>query len=232
MPAATCQKLCESIISWRDKMQLSIPEIMQLSGCSRATVFRILRTRPKQFNHPTNQLVRPAGRKRILEARDLLYIQSLLHARPTLYLDELRDELWRQRNVYLSISTICRTVRRLALTNKTISKEASERDDLLRAIWQVEIGRYSPEQFVFIDEAGIDDHTFVRHNGWAGLGRPCIVRAAFLRGQKLSILPALSASGILALDLVEGAVNGDIFVNFVQHDLVCITVTSTLQTTN
>lgn len=101
-----------------------------------------------------------------------------------------------------------------------MTKEALERSDMLRARWLGEIGQYRAEQFVFIDEAGVDDHTAVRKVGWAGLGQACVCRVAFLRGQKFSILPALGINGIIALDIFEGSVNGERFVEFIRDHLV------------
>jgi hypothetical protein len=50
---------------------------------------------------------------------------------------------------------------------------------------------------VFVDEAGMDDR-------WAPLGQVCVRRTSFLRGQKYSIIPALSFDRILVLDIFEG----------------------------
>jgi hypothetical protein len=78
-----------------------------------------------------------------------------------------------------------------------------------------EIGCFHEVQFVFLDEAGVDDHTGERRRGWSSVGS-CVMRAAFLQGQKYSILPALDSTGIIALDIFEGAVNKkrDSFLSF------------------
>lgn len=219
MPAAITLELRNRIVAWHDELNLPIHEIIKLSGCSRSSVFRILCLQ-NEFGQPTNVLARPVGRRCVANPADLEYILGMLKARPTLYLDELRDGLWKERELYLSIPTLYRELRRLAVTHKAVTREASERDDMLRAVWQGEMGRYRAEQFVFIDESGIDGHTSRRRGGWADLGRACVCRTAFLRGKKFSILPALGITGIIALDIFEGAVNSERFIQFLRNDLV------------
>jgi len=77
-----------------------------------------------------------------------------------------------------------------------------------------------PEELVFLDEAGVDDHTGERTRGWSTVGSPCVMRAAFFRGQKYSILPALDCNGVIALDIFEGAVNKERFISFLRNDVV------------
>jgi hypothetical protein len=100
------------------------------------------------------------------------------------------------------------------------TKEAMERNEHFRATWQVVVGQYDTCQLVFVDEAGVDDHTNIRKNGWAPLGQACVRRTTFLQGRKYSILPALSCDGIFALDIFEGSVNCERFINFLCNHLV------------
>ncbi|KAI0048886.1 hypothetical protein FA95DRAFT_1490142 [Auriscalpium vulgare] len=55
--------------------------------------------------------------------------------------------------------------------------------------------------------------------GWAAIGRACVRRATFVRGQRYSILPALTYEGIIALDIFEGSVNKEKFVQFLEEEL-------------
>jgi hypothetical protein len=59
------------------------------------------------------------------------------------------------------------------------------------------------------------------------MGQSCVCRETFIRGQCYSVLPALSADGIIALDIFEGSVNKEWFVKFVEEQVVS---TSGLQT--
>ena len=44
----------------------------------------------------------------------------------------------------------------------------------------------------------------------------CVRQTSFLCGQKYSVLPVLSLDGILALDIFEGSVNCERFMDFLQ----------------
>jgi transposase len=214
-------ELRERIIAWKYELNMPISVIAQLANRCEKTVKNVLKTY-RDYNQPTNPFIRPRGRKRVLDRDDLNYIESILLAEPALFLDEIQDKLFVVRDVEVSISTLSRTLNRLAITHKAVAKEAMERNEHLRATWQINMAQYDPCQLVFVDEAGVDDRTNIRTNGWAPLGQACVRRTTFLRGQKYSILPALSQDGILALDIFEGSVNHERFVGFLRNHLVCL----------
>lgn len=99
--------------------------------------------------------------------------------------------------------------------NKHIAKEALERDELVHATWQAEYGDIPMESFVWLDESSVDDHTNQHHNGWAMLGCACVWRDTFIHGERFSVLPALTVDGIIALDIFDGSVTKDHFIQFV-----------------
>ena len=142
------------------------------------------------------------------------YISSILEANPTLYLDEIQQQLLEVRDVQVSLATLSRTFCRLQLTHKQLSKSPIERNELLCATWQAEYGDIPMEYFVWLDESAVDDKTNQRTDGWSPLGRVCVRRDAFIRGQRFSILPALTVDGIIALDIFEGSVNKVKFSSF------------------
>ena len=220
MPTATPTGLWERIIHWFYHLELPVKEIVILSGRSKSTIYAILQLY-ESYGEVTDPHANHTGRKRVLDPNDLWYIQSLLEARPTSYLDEIQENLFQNREILVSLATLSRTLRRLSLSIKQVSKEALERDELLRAIWIAENGIADPEELVFLDEAGVDDYTGERRRGWSAVGNPCVMRAAFFRGQKYSILPALDCNGVMALDIFEGAVNKERFVSFLRNEVVC-----------
>jgi hypothetical protein len=137
-----------------------------------------------------------------------------------MYLDEIQGKLFQNREIVVSLATLSWTLRQLSLSSKAVSKEALERDELLWATWLAENGVAKPEELVFLDEAGVDDHTGERTWGWSVVGSPCVMRAAFFRGQKYSILPALDYNGVMALDIFKGAVNKEKFISFLRNEVV------------
>ena len=66
-------------------------------------------------------------------------------------------------------------------------------------------------------ESRVDDHTNQRTHGRAAVGLACVRRATFIRGQRYSILPALTSDGIIALDIFEGSVNKEKFIRSYSH---------------
>jgi len=88
-------------------------------------------------------------------------------------------------------------------------------------MWQAKYSDIPVDYFVWLDESSIDDHMNQRTHGWAALGHACVCRAAFIRGQHYSILPALTSDGIIALDIFEGSINKEKFIRFLKEDLVC-----------
>jgi transposase len=221
MAPHTTTEMRERMVVWRNELDKSDAEIAELAGCSERTVREVLRLH-RDFGVVQNPFAQPRGGRRSLDTGDMNYISSLLAANPCLYLDEIQDRLSDERGIDVSISTISRAVRSLALSHKRVSKAAMERNELLRATWQAAYGDIPAEYFVWLDESSVDDHTNQRTDGWAPLGRACVRRATFIRGQHYSILPAFTSEGIIALDIFEGSVNKEKFIQFVKDDLVNI----------
>lgn len=215
------EQLRDRIVEWRYTHQKTAAEIADLAGCSERTVYTILRNH-RDYLQTSNPFARPRGRPRILDQGDITYITSLLQANPTLYLDEIQERLLEARGVEPSLSTLSRVLQRLDITHKRVAKSALERDELVRATWQAEYGDIPAESFVWLDESSIDNRTAQRTEGWAPRGVACVRRATFIRGERFSLLPALSLDGIIALDIFEGSVNKDRFISFVRDQLVSI----------
>lgn len=85
----------------------------------------------------------------------------------------------------------------MALSHKGVAKAALERNKHLRATWQAVNGDIPKEYTVWLDEVSVDDHTNQRDSGWTGMGHACVRWAAFICGQRYSILPALTCDGII-----------------------------------
>jgi len=129
-------ELRERIIAWKYELNMPISVIAQLANRCEKTVKNVLRTY-RDYNQPTNPFIRPRGRKRVLDRDDLNYIESILLAEPALFLDEIQDKLLVVRDVEVSISTLSRTLNRLAITHKAVAKEAMEWNEHLHATCQI-----------------------------------------------------------------------------------------------
>ena len=138
------------------------------------------------------------------------------------FMDETRDELFAEHGVHASLATISRTLARMQCSKKSLSRRATERNKQLQSLWELEVTELDdPNLFVFVDESAIDNRTVQRSSGWSGVGGRSISRCAFFRGKRHSILLALSSDGIIALDIFEGSVNKERFLQFLCEQVVC-----------
>jgi hypothetical protein len=151
---------------------------------------------------------------------DKSYIISALKQNPTLYLDEIQDRIWDNREIDVSISTISRILREMAISNKKVAYEALQRNNTLRDIWIGENGGIPMEYIVCLDEAGIEGDDHQRLHGWESIGLSCIRRAIFCRGTRFSVLPALTVDGVVTMDIYKGTVNTEIFLTFIREKKV------------
>ena len=213
------QDMRNRIVVWHEDHGKTAQEIATLAGCSVRAVYYILSFH-RDYGTSKNPFARNVGRTRNLDVGDMNYLIALIAARPKVYLDELQEELYASRNADVSIATISRALHHWQMSNKHVASEALERNELLRAIWQAEYGDIPAEYCVWLDEASVDDKTNQRQNGWSPVGQACVCRETFICGQRYSILPALTSEGIIALDIFEGAVNKEKFIQFINDQVV------------
>jgi len=167
-----------------------------------------------EFGQVKNPFRRYTGWPSYLDDEDLAFIESTLKANPSIYLDELQNKLSGMRNVTVSIATLSRALASVKYSRKSLTKVSAERDEGLRSVWEISMAEYTnPEVFVFLDESAVDSKTVQRSHGWSQLGQPCVRRMTFLRGRRYSVLPALGVDGIIGLEIFEGSVTKEKFLN-------------------
>jgi transposase len=67
-----------------------------------------------------------SGHPHILSQADLNFVQAVVDHHPTIYLDELQQELFSKHGVLVSLSTLARAVKRLHITHKIVTAPALE----------------------------------------------------------------------------------------------------------
>lgn len=194
----------------------STAEVAERFGVSTAFVRRLL----QRFRQTGSLAPRPhaGGPARKLAAHD----DDLRRAatdRPDATPAEHRDRL----HLPASRVTVWRALRRLGLTRKKKSVHASERDrpDVAEARrqWPEQLAGVDPEDLVFLDETGANT-TMHRTHGYAPEGDR-VVGSAPLGGRKtVTFIGALTASGLVAPWALEGAMNGEWFLAYVEQVLV------------
>ncbi|KAJ3870605.1 hypothetical protein F5051DRAFT_290242, partial [Lentinula edodes] len=71
-----------------------------------------------------------------------------------------------------------------------------------------------PDMLLFVDEAARNAKTSLRKFGRAKCGHRCVQRRQFIRGERVSILPAITIDGIVAYNVIPGSVTSQKFVRF------------------
>ena len=175
----------------------------------------------RKYGQVTDPHVQPRRGRRILTFEHENYIRALVEVKPSIYLDEIQEKLATEHGIHISLATISRTLARMQYSKKSLSRRAAERNEDLRNLWELEMAELDdPDFFVFIDESAVDNRTVRRSSGWSPVGGRSVSRCAFFRGKRHSILPALSSDGIIALDIFEGSVNKERFLQFLREQVV------------
>ena len=84
----------------------------------------------------------------------------------------------------------------------------------------VDIFAYKKEMFVFIDETVSDSRDHIRRFGYAIQGEAPVYHRWLARGKRISAIAAISCDGLLECELVTGTVNVEVFLEFVQGNLI------------
>ena len=95
----------------------------------------------------------------------------------------------------------------------------TEQDATKRAAWQREIATWDTRQVVFLDETST--HTsFTRTHGRAKTGTRVIGRVPRNHGPNISCLAALTPSGIVTSLAIPGAIDGQVFTQWLATELL------------
>ncbi|EDR13075.1 uncharacterized protein LACBIDRAFT_308513 [Laccaria bicolor S238N-H82] len=107
------------------------------------------------------------GRAPLMKQDSIKLMLGLLERCPDMYLDEIQEQLEEQNNVIVSLATIYRSLRRLGITSKKLSRAAQERCEEACRNFTLEIGGEPPERLVTADEAAVNILKSYCENGWA-----------------------------------------------------------------
>ena len=162
------------------------------------------------------------GRPRVCRPGTLDRLTKFLLENPTVYLDEVQFWLCVEEGILISTSTIHRYQKHvLGFTNKCVTGTAIERNDKERVRWYDEAqGMLYDFQILCTNQSYIDDHTGTRQKGYAIRGEECFVPSPFCRGDRYTVNPVLSVDGFIALEIVEGSMDGAKFYDFILLQVV------------
>lgn len=171
--------------------------------------------------HPPDKQI--PGPRRALTGDQLRAITETIIRQPDLYLDELHLAISVEHDAVFSMKTLARYLDQLGLTRKRLHREAAQRDEEERAEWQRMYQKgIIARQIVTVDESSKNERTLLRTHGRAPTGLPATISESFQRGQRFSILPAMTVEGYISVRVVEDSIDLEEFTDFIVEDVVRI----------
>lgn len=212
------QDLRRRVVEAYERRQGSIRVLARRFAVSQSSVFRWL-----EKSRSTGTLVpRPHGggaRPRLNETA-LQSLGRLINERPDATLEELREHLAQVSGVHVHPSTVWRALKRLGRRRKKKTFRAKEQEDpavrAKRQAYQAEIAQLDPRDLVFVDESGVNQ-AMARLYAWARGGERAHALRPVRRGQTLTLVGALGWEGLQAPFNLEGAMNGHVFLFYVEN---------------
>ena len=146
---------------------------------------------------------------------------NVLDQAPEMFLDEIQDWMALHRDTAISITSLHQVIQDAGLSLKMLHKAASERDEVAQEEFRTYVREHLvAEQVITVDESSKDDRTIFRHFGRALRGHRASIDADFVRGDRYSIVAAMSVDGYVGTRVVPGSVDGDDFFEFIVEDVV------------
>ena len=209
------------------------PDLRQrvLADCDRGLTTRAVATKYtvsesfvrklKQQRRETGDIApRPPGRKRPPAwAAHADRLRAAYREQPDATLEELRRKL----GLSLSTSTLCRALQALRLTLKKKLLRAAEqaRPDVheRRLAWLAERLGLDLGRWVFLDETCVKTN-LARRYGRSPAGQRLVADVPYGHWKTTTFLAALRHDGLTAPLVIDGAVNGPLFLAYVRQQLV------------
>jgi len=165
------------------------------------------------------------GRTRIITRAVLEAIRIVYKSDPDIYLDELQYWLAIHHDIAITVPALHQNLEDAGLTHKILHKIAAERDEVLRTEWKTNIVQNfsgTGDEFVFADEISKNDHSTARTFGRALVGERAHFSDVFVRGDRYSLVAAISKKGYIAAEVVQGSFDSYDFFDFIAEQVVSI----------
>ena len=172
-------------------MDLTHGRIAQNLSISIGTVHNVLKLFEKTGEVSANLRSERDDTRKIDNSGEL-YILGLLLENPSLYLGEICQKIQSTFSIQVTPSTVCRIIKRNGFTRKKIQQVAKQRSVEFRGRFFAEVQHYHPNQFVWVDESVCDSRDHIQKFGYALRGEYPVFHRFLHRGQRISIITALS----------------------------------------
>lgn len=111
----------------------------------------------------------------------------------------------------VSISTICRVMRKYSMTRRKIQSVDIQRSLLLRSRFMAHALAFPSHFFVWVDKTGADCRNFMRKYGYSLRGERAIKHRFIVRGKRINAIAAISTIGLITYEFYHSNVNSDHF---------------------
>ncbi|KAG9127268.1 hypothetical protein FRC07_015080 [Ceratobasidium sp. 392] len=105
------------------------------------------------------------GRPRLIDFDSSSYLHARVAQTPSLYLDEIQNDLEQTMGLDVHTTTISRALQQDVITQKKCSQNAKERSDEHRDAYQIRTAAIPADYFVCVDERAVDRRTVERDFG-------------------------------------------------------------------
>ena len=122
--------------------------------------------------------------------------------------------------VQFSAPSLCNFLKKNNFSRKKMQLVASQRNQELRSVFVSDVSAYDCKSLVFIDETGCDRRDAIRKYGYGLRGKPVKCQKLLVRGERISVIAAMTVEGVTDLKIVRGGVTRDIFKDFVEKQLL------------
>ena len=199
-------------------MSLTYRKVAQNLNVAVGTVHNVLRRFQATGELEPTKSDRSNTRK--LSNNQELLLVGLFLDNPGLYLGEVCREVADITGTQISPSTVCRILRRHGFSRKKIQQVALQRSAIARAKFMADMQFFHIDQIVWLDETGCDRRDQIRKYGYSLRGERPVYHRLLHRGNRISATTAMSTDGIVALELFQGTLNGDRYLNFLRGTLI------------
>lgn len=149
-----------------------------------------------------------------------LTVLQLVLAKPDIYLWQIKQELKFFFDLDVCASSICKLLRKSNFSRKKLQLVAAQQDIEIRTQYTSDVSVYSQHNLIFLDETGCDRRDAIRKYGYGLRGKPSKCQKLLVRGERISVIAAMTSSCVLDIKIVKGGVKGSDFIDFINFNLL------------
>ena len=115
----------------------------------------------------------------------------------------------------MHVSTICRTLQHLGITQQRVQVIALPRSEDLRIKFIAEVSTFKPEMYIWIDETGTDRRNAFRSHGYSFCGLTSKTYCLIVGGYRISAIAMMTMHAVEDVYVTNDSVNGEKFEDFI-----------------